>query len=183
MCSWEPSSVSLSLLPPPSSAVVLLGCDVREQPCCRKALVQIPVHSQPNGRGSLIEGKLERVESYWLITGCAVTRGNSEAPVGRIRGIDRKDTARKRKRNYDRKCRLIKSSSGPTFLHFVNDSREIGVAQWMSEPTILTHAIESLVQERQRALWQWTFSTLHSHQRATSIIHHSFSAQRLSTAG
>lgn len=72
---------------------------------------------------------------------------------------------------------------GEQWTHFVNGSKKIGVAQWKSEPDILACATESLVQERQRGLWQWTFSTLHSHQRATSIIHHSFSVQRLSTAG
>lgn len=39
------------------------GVNARERPCCRCASVQIPVHSLPNGNGSLKHGRLERVES------------------------------------------------------------------------------------------------------------------------
>lgn len=99
MCIQEPSSSWFSFASPSRpSPPVLLGCNVRERPCCRKALVQIPVHSPPNGNGSLKQGRLERVESQWLITGCAVTRGNSEDPVGGEQGKrerDRKETERK----------------------------------------------------------------------------------------
>lgn len=107
MCIWELSSsspslslsVSLSLLPSPSRPppLVLLGCNIQERPCCRKASVQIPVHSPPNGNGSLKQGRLERAESLWLITGCAVTRGNSEDPVGREQGKRERKTERRKK--------------------------------------------------------------------------------------
>lgn len=101
-CVFEsPPPPPLSLCSLPSlSPLVLLGCNVQERPCCRKALVQIPVHSPPNGNGSLKQGRLERVESQWLITGCAVTRGNSEDPVGREQGKggnDRKETEKEGK--------------------------------------------------------------------------------------
>lgn len=104
MCIREPSS-SLFFFASSSrpSPLVLLGCNVRERPCCRKALVQIPVHSPPNGNGSLKQGRLERVESQWLITGCAVTRGNSEDPVGREQGKrEREKETEKRQRERGR---------------------------------------------------------------------------------
>lgn len=80
MCIREPSSSSFSFAASVAGAV---GCNVQERPCCRKASVQIPVYAPPNGSSSLKRGRLERVESQGMITGCAVTRGNSKDPVRR----------------------------------------------------------------------------------------------------
>lgn len=80
-CVFE-SPLPISPLPPYLSRPVLLGCNVQGQPCCRIALVQIPVHSTPKGTASLKQGRLERVESQRLIIGCGGTRDNSEDPVG-----------------------------------------------------------------------------------------------------
>lgn len=92
MCIQEPtSSSSLSFAPFSAGAVEYT---VQERPCCREALVQIPVHSPPNGNGSLKQERLERVESQWMITGCAVTRGNSEENSGTGEKL-RKETQRK----------------------------------------------------------------------------------------
>lgn len=86
----------------------------------------------------------------------------------------------------ERKHRLIKKGTQVPdliFLNVVNGSKKEDAKNDSSCLNQHTHAIESCVQECSSALWQWTFSTLHSHQRATSIIHHSFSAQCLSAAG
>lgn len=75
----SPPPLPLSFAPFFAGAV---ECNVQERPCCQEALVQIAVHSPPNGNGSLKQERLERVESQRMITGCAVTGGNSEENRG-----------------------------------------------------------------------------------------------------
>lgn len=78
--------------PPHTTTAGAVGCNTqRRGPRCRKASVQTPVPprppppppSCPDSDGPLKRGEdLKVEESHRMITGCAVTRGNSEDPVG-----------------------------------------------------------------------------------------------------
>jgi len=105
---WEPfsSSFSFSFAPPLLRRCCWGVTCGSGRPRCPNALVQIPVHSPPKGNGSLKPGRLERVESQWLITGCAGTRGQSEAPVvweQERRGKGRKVIKKRRRSCYSSK--------------------------------------------------------------------------------
>lgn len=84
LCVFESPPPPLSLSLP--SPLVLLGVTCRRGPAVEKHRFRFPFTLPPNGNGSLKQGGLERVESQRMITGCAVTRGNSEDPVRREQG-------------------------------------------------------------------------------------------------
>lgn len=80
LCVFESPPPPLSLSLPPR--LVLLGETCRRGPAVEKHRFRFPLTPPPpNGSSSLKRGRLERVESQGMITGCAVTRGNSKDPV------------------------------------------------------------------------------------------------------
>lgn len=85
---WAPLFLFYSFCYSPT--LLWLGCNMQKRPCCRKALVRIPVCSSPDGNASLKPGRRERVESQWVITECAATREISEGTVEGERRKSRK---------------------------------------------------------------------------------------------
>lgn len=144
-------------------------------------------------------GDLKAEESHRMITGCAVTRGNSEDPVGNQLGDMRQKRQERGARGKTAKHRKagrrdVRRFDGGgerqvnpilfiyLFIYFLmalkkNKRKRNNHSSSRRDPALRARAGTSAAPR------QWTFSTLHSQQRATSIIHHSFRARHTSAAG
>lgn len=100
-----PPPLSLSL-PSHPSPLVLLGCNMQERPCCRKALVQIPVHSPPQRQWLFETGKTWKsritVTDHWMCFNKRKFWGSCWKRTGGNEEKDRKEVARKGKKKKER---------------------------------------------------------------------------------